>query len=146
MRFVPCSSQPLITITLRLLFNLSFDPSIREHMLKGGMVPKLVNLLKTPVFRAKTLKLLYHLSVDDRCKSMITYTDGVPILMGLVINFPQPTLAKELAALVVNISYNSRNAELMIGQKVPTVTMIGLCYCLLIFSYAICHMPYSTVF
>ena len=25
MRFIPCSSQPLITITLRLLFNLSFD-------------------------------------------------------------------------------------------------------------------------
>ena len=24
-KFVPCSSQPLITITLRLLFNLSFD-------------------------------------------------------------------------------------------------------------------------
>lgn len=24
-RFIPCSSQPLITITLRLLFNLSFD-------------------------------------------------------------------------------------------------------------------------
>ena len=25
MRYIPCSSQPLITITLRLLFNLSFD-------------------------------------------------------------------------------------------------------------------------
>lgn len=29
--------------------------------------------------RAKTLKLLYHLSVDDRCKSMITYTEGTYI-------------------------------------------------------------------
>ena len=46
-------------------------------MLKSGFVPKLINLLKTPTFRAKTLKLLYHLSVDDRCKSMFTYTDGV---------------------------------------------------------------------
>jgi len=45
-------------------------------MLKGGIVPKLITLLKTPSFRAKTLKLLYHLSVDDRCKSMVTYTDG----------------------------------------------------------------------
>ena len=45
-------------------------------MLKCGFVPKLINLLKTPTFRAKTLKLLYHLSVDDRCKSMFTYTDG----------------------------------------------------------------------
>mmetsp|Transcript_29766 Transcript_29766/g.49787 ORF Transcript_29766/g.49787 Transcript_29766/m.49787 type:complete len:947 (-) Transcript_29766:278-3118(-) len=116
-RFIPCSSQPLITITLRMLFNLSFDSDLRDLMLKGGIVPKLVNLLKVPVFRAKTLKLLYHLSVDDRCKSMITYTDGVPILMGLVINFPQDYLARELAALMVNISYNSRNVELMINNK-----------------------------
>jgi hypothetical protein len=139
-KFIPCSSQPLITITLRLLFNLSFDKvciivcyviksvglisfliplhqDMRDSMLKGGMVPKLVSLLKVPTFRAKTLRLLYHLSVDDRCKSMITYTDCVPILMGLVINFPQNYLAKELAALVVNISYNPRNAEQMISNK-----------------------------
>lgn len=81
------------------------------------MVPKLVKLLEVPAYRAKTLKLLYHLSVDDRCKSMITYTGAVPILMGLVINFPQDFLAKELAALMVNISYNPRNCELMINNK-----------------------------
>lgn len=86
-------------------------------MLKVGLVPKLVNLLKTPAFRAKTLKLLYHLSVDDRCKSMVTYTEGIHILMGLVINFPQDFLAKELAALMVNLSYNPRNAEQMIANK-----------------------------
>ena len=28
-RFVPCSCEPLIVMTLRLLFNLSFDPDIR---------------------------------------------------------------------------------------------------------------------
>ena len=52
-------------------------------MLKCGFVPKLINLLKTPTFRAKTLKLLYHLSVDDRCKSMFTYTDGATIMFSL---------------------------------------------------------------
>lgn len=86
-------------------------------MIKHGIIPKLVNLLKTPSFRAKTLKLLYHLSVEDRCKSMITYTDGVNILMGMVVNFPQPLLAKELAAVMVNLSYNTRNVELIIGNR-----------------------------
>ena len=52
-------------------------------MLKGGIVPKLISLLKTPSFRGKTLKLLYHLSVDDRCKSMVTYTDGRSIIYTL---------------------------------------------------------------
>jgi len=86
-------------------------------MLKCGFVPKLINLLKTPTFRAKTLKLLYHLSVDDRCKSMFTYTDGVPILVGMAINFPKDLLAKELGALLVNLSHNTRNVELMIANK-----------------------------
>ena len=144
---------------------------MREQMLKGGMVPKLVNLLKTPSFRPKTLRLLYHLSSDDRwvsypfslchircmiklfcmwmcvdalhyvvcvwvffkpqpsqstwtflsiclfcnwtymlvfcfypttnrCKSMITYTEGIPILMGLVINFPQVNYFSVLCSVV----------------------------------------------
>lgn len=116
-KLVPCSSKPLITITLRFLFNLSFDSDLREQMLKCGFVPRLIALLKTPVFRAKTLKLLYHLSVDDRCKSMFTYTDGIPNLIGMVINFPQDRLAKELAALVVNLGHNPRNNELFIANK-----------------------------
>lgn len=86
-------------------------------MLKAGYVAKLISLLKTPAYRAKSLKLLYHLSVDDRCKSMFTYTDGIPLLMGMVINFPQDYLAKELAALMVNLSLNSRNVEQMIANR-----------------------------
>jgi hypothetical protein len=86
-------------------------------MLKAGYVPKLVSLLKTPIYRAKTLKLLYHLSVDDRCKSMLTYTDGVPLLLGMALHFPQDMLAKELAALLVNLSYHPRNVEVMLQNK-----------------------------
>ena len=37
-RFLPCSSQALVTITLRLLFNLSFDAGFREQMIKAGYV------------------------------------------------------------------------------------------------------------
>lgn len=115
--FLPCSSQPLVNISLRLLFNLSFDKDIREQMLKAGYVPKLTSLLRTPQYRAKTLKLLYHLSVDDRCKAMITYTEGINILMGMSINFPHDFLAKELAALMVNLSYHPKNCEQMISNK-----------------------------
>ena len=116
-KFLQCSSQPLVNIALRLLFNLSFDKFIREQMVKCGIVPKLISLLKTPSFRSRTLKLLYHLSADDTCKSMIAYTDAVPLLMGMVINFPQNNLAKELAALMINLSHNPRNVELIIANR-----------------------------
>ena len=45
---------------------------------------------------------------------MVSYTDGISVLMGLIINFPQPILAKELAAVLINFSLNSRNVEQMI--------------------------------
>lgn len=45
---------------------------------------------------------------------MVSYTDGISVLMGLIINFPQPSLAKELAAVMINFSLNSRNVEQMI--------------------------------
>jgi hypothetical protein len=37
--------------------------------------------------------------------------------LGLVINFPQDLIAKELGALVINLSHNNRNIELMIANK-----------------------------
>ncbi|CAN0207211.1 unnamed protein product, partial [Discosporangium mesarthrocarpum] len=116
-KFVPCSCEPLIVMTLRLLYNLSFDPDIRTQMVKSGLIPKLVELLKRPPYRARGLRLLYHMSVDDRCKSMFTYTQAIPIVMQLVLNFPQKLLAKELAALAVNLSLNPRNAQLMTAQR-----------------------------
>lgn len=116
-KFIPCSSQPLVHLVLRLLFNLSFDSDIREQMVKDGLLPKLVTLLKTPSFRGRTLKLLYHLSVDDRCKSMFTYTEAIPMLLGMIVNFPQPLLARELAALMVNLSINPRNAKMLVTNR-----------------------------
>ncbi|KAL7684869.1 putative kinesin-associated protein [Plasmopara halstedii] len=116
-RYLNCNHDKTIQTALKLLFNLSFDPAIREVLVKNSLIPKLVELLKKPPFRAFSLRILYHLSVDDRCKSMFTYTDAIPIVMQLVINFPQNVVAKELAALAVNLSHNARNAELMCQNR-----------------------------
>nr|CCA26595.1 kinesinassociated protein putative [Albugo laibachii Nc14] len=108
-----CNHDKTIQMSLKLLHNLSFDPQQRDVLVKNSIIPKLVTLLKKPPFRASSLRILYHLSMDDRCKSMFTYTDALPIVMQLVINFPQHAVAKELAALSVNLSLNARNAEFM---------------------------------
>lgn len=36
----------------------------------------------------------YHLSIDDRCKSMFTYTEAIPLVKELVINFPRNMLTQ----------------------------------------------------
>eukprot|EP00644_Phytophthora_capsici_P008094 jgi/Phyca11/554082/estExt2_Genewise1Plus.C_PHYCAscaffold_580193 len=116
-RYLNCSHDKTIQTALKLLFNLSFDSTLREVLVRNSLIPKLVDLLKKPPFRALSLRILYHLSIDDRCKSMFTYTEAIPIVMQLVINFPQNIVAKELAALAVNLSHNARNAELMCQNR-----------------------------
>lgn len=79
-RFIPCNNQLLLQIALRLLFNLSFDAEIRMQINDAGLIPKLVEILKAPGFRALILKLLYHLSQEDKLKATFTYTECIPIV------------------------------------------------------------------
>jgi len=116
-RFLPCSSQPLVQMTLQLIFNLGFDAGLRKAMLKAGLLPRLVELLKVPAYRGRTLKAIYLLSMDDDAKAMMASTEGVGLLMGMAINFPQPTLTSELAALLVNLSHASPNIESMLANR-----------------------------
>lgn len=58
-------------------------------MLATNLLPRVVELLKVSAYRAKGLKLLYNLSIDDNCKALMGNTEGMGLLMGLAINFPQ---------------------------------------------------------
>jgi len=80
-------------------------------MCEHGLIPKLVEILKAPGFRALILKLLYHLSLEDKTKATFTYTECIPIVYQLIIHCPEPIVGKELIALAVNLSTNGRNAE-----------------------------------
>eukprot|EP00276_Gloeochaete_wittrockiana_P011053 CAMPEP_0184665670 /NCGR_PEP_ID=MMETSP0308-20130426/58158_1 /TAXON_ID=38269 /ORGANISM="Gloeochaete witrockiana, Strain SAG 46.84" /LENGTH=798 /DNA_ID=CAMNT_0027109807 /DNA_START=91 /DNA_END=2487 /DNA_ORIENTATION=+ len=115
-RFTPCGNDMLMGAALRLLFNLSFDSAVREDMVKSGMVIKLVDMLKRPASRGITLRLLYHLSMDDKCKSLFTFTDAIQMILQMLINFPEPIIGKELVALAVNLVHNQRNAEMLMER------------------------------
>lgn len=115
-RFIPCNNQLLLQIALRTLYNLSFDHEIRNQMNDQGMIPKLVDALKAPGFRALIIKLLYHLSLEDKAKATFTYTDCIPLVYQLIIHCPEPIIGKELIALAINLSTNSRNADLLAGE------------------------------
>jgi hypothetical protein len=81
-----------------------------------GAIARLVDIMKKPNFRHVSLKLLYHISMDDKCKSMFTYTDCIPIITNMVTNFPEQNVDKTLIALAINLSNNTRNAEIMAGD------------------------------
>lgn len=79
-RFVPCQNPLLTLISLRLLFNLSFDPEIRQKISTNGMIPKLVELLKVAQYRSILLRILYHLSSEDKIKNTFAYTSCIPLV------------------------------------------------------------------
>lgn len=114
--FLSCSSKPLTSMTLKLLFNLSFDREIRAQMLTSNYIPKILVLI--PNFGPRVMKLLYHLTVDDKGKEILAFTDNaVSLLMDLVIQFPHEFIPKELAAVMINISYHPKVVELMLNNR-----------------------------
>nr|XP_032814441.1 kinesin-associated protein 3 isoform X1 [Petromyzon marinus] len=112
-RLVPCAHEDLLNITLRLLFNLSFDSGLRAKMVQAGLLPKLSDLIGSETHRQTVLRLLYHLSIDDRTKATFSFTGCVPQLMKMLYDFPEERVDRELISLCINIAANKRNAQLI---------------------------------
>eukprot|EP00435_Cladocopium_sp_Y103_P000292 s4225_g1.t1 len=108
-------NQRIALLSLRLLFNLSFDERVRAALVESGIIKLLVDSLKNPPFRHIVLRLLYHFSMDDRCKSLMAYhRDGMVMLLQLVVHFPEPRVGKDLVALMVNLATHARAAEVIV--------------------------------
>lgn len=117
-RFLPCPQhEALCQTVLGLLHNLSFDENFRQQMGTYNFIPRLVSLLKENAFRGVTLRILYQLSLEDKCKSTFTYTECIPIMFMLIIKFPGAKVGKELVAFAINLCTNARNAEIFADGK-----------------------------
>lgn len=104
-------------LSLRVLYNFSFDEKLRGELIESGIVKLLVDLLRNPPFRHIVLRLLYHFSMEDRCKSIMAYLrDGMIMLLQLVVHFPEARVGKDLVALLVNLSTHPRAAEVVVGS------------------------------
>mmetsp|Transcript_6170 Transcript_6170/g.13429 ORF Transcript_6170/g.13429 Transcript_6170/m.13429 type:complete len:806 (-) Transcript_6170:755-3172(-) len=112
-KFVPVRNDVLLMSVLRLLHNLSFDVQLRDDMVKNGLIPKAVELISVERFKPVVLGLLYHISMDDKYKSMFTYTECIPRLYEMLTKVQDLRNTPELIALAVNLTQNPRNAEIM---------------------------------
>ena len=57
--------------------------------------------------------VLYHLSMDDKVKSMFTYTDAIPIIMRMILESKEEQVDLEVMSLGINLAANKRNAQLI---------------------------------
>lgn len=116
-RLLLSSDAELIQITLSLIFNLSFDGPLRAQMIQTGMLPKLVTFLSDTNHHEIVIKILYHMSLDDKVKSMFTYTECVPLVIDMLILNLNQKADLNLIALCVNLALNKKNAEIMIDNN-----------------------------
>uniref|UniRef100_I3JLX8 Kinesin-associated protein 3a n=1 Tax=Oreochromis niloticus TaxID=8128 RepID=I3JLX8_ORENI len=77
-RLLPSDHKELLDATLRLLFNLSFDTSLRNQMVQAGFIPKLSSLLADEGQRQLSMSILYNISMDHKFRSMFADTNCIP--------------------------------------------------------------------
>ncbi len=107
-------NEVLLSVLLGFLLNISFDPRFRAKMVDAGLIPKLVDLLPhKEAHRVGILRVLYHLSMEEAANSVFCYTDAIPLVMQLLLDFSDRPGSQEVHALAINLALNSRNAELM---------------------------------
>ncbi|XP_059503830.1 kinesin-associated protein 3a isoform X4 [Stegostoma tigrinum] len=137
-KLVPCEHEDLLNITLRLLLNLSFDTGLRNKMVQVGLLPKLTALIGNiseasdeamllystwnlyclvhngiESHRQVVMCILYHVTMDDRFKSMFAYTDCIPQLMKMLFECAEEHIDMELISFCINLASNKRNAQLI---------------------------------
>ncbi|XP_018112210.1 kinesin-associated protein 3 L homeolog isoform X1 [Xenopus laevis] len=112
-KLVPCEHEDLLNISLRLLLNLSFDTGLRNKMVQVGLLPKLTVLLDNENYKQIVMCILYHISMDDRFKSMFAYTDCIPQLMKMLFESSEERVDLELISFCINLAANKRNAQLI---------------------------------
>ncbi|XP_069365605.1 kinesin-associated protein 3 [Maniola hyperantus] len=114
----------LINVTLKLLFNLTFDTKLRNKMVKVNLLPKLIQFTSDDKHINLAMKILYHLSLDDRVKVMFTQSDCVKLLTDmLLLNVNSevsceggPGTTDVLLALCVNLAWSERAAQQMAAE------------------------------
>ncbi|KAF4672506.1 Kinesin-associated protein 3 [Perkinsus chesapeaki] len=111
-------SSPVGVLALHVLYNLSFDPGVRDALSESGVITTLVTVLREqPNCRQLVLRLLYQFSFDDRCKSQLCFCqDFIPMLIQLVVGFPEPRVGLDLMAVMVNLSVHQRSSRLMLDS------------------------------
>lgn len=117
--------NPLLNNLLPLMFNLSFDRKLSEHMIRVGFLSELVNMAekyRTTKNRKYILGLLYHFTMDDRVKSMFAYTDSMNVIINMVLD-PEVGNDPIFKALCVNLALNNKNAEALTDYRCISTIM-----------------------
>ncbi|ALC48680.1 Kap3 [Drosophila busckii] len=112
----------LVQVTLKLVFNLSFDAALRRKMIAAGYLPMLVMFINDEKHHGIAVKILYHMSLDDKVKPLFSHTECVQMATDAIILNLNVKVDLDLIALCINLSLQRRNAQIMVeGQRLHSL-------------------------
>ncbi|GIQ87136.1 kinesin-associated protein 3 [Kipferlia bialata] len=141
-RYVPeagATQEPALLVpTLRLLFNLSFDPGFRQQMTQTGIVLRLTSMLCQCAERERereamgdqmdeddegeaslslyVTRLLYHLSMEQETLGLIAYSDAPKCVLTFLR--PDHPAYTEAVALTINLVHVRRvSAQILLDAS-----------------------------
>lgn len=123
--FVPNRHDGVLEQALRLAHNLALHHRCAAQLGRAGLSAKLLSLLRKGRHRLLAVRLLCALSArDDERPKM---TASVPMLVGTVINTPDPALIPpEVLALLVNLATNLDNARALARARGALRSFVAL--------------------
>jgi hypothetical protein len=107
----------LLESTLRLLFNLTFDPKMRLQILTSGMLEQFVNVLKIPQVQQVAVRVMYNISMDRQqmTKHFATFCKATAQVTSLILTSGNKQVDPELLALAINLSLDDANVRVIAG-------------------------------
>ncbi|CAH1108759.1 unnamed protein product [Psylliodes chrysocephalus] len=114
-RMLNSNSADLVHLTLKLLFNMSFDHKARYKMIKAGLLPKIMSLLSDDKHQEVVLKILYHLSYEDEVKH--NFVDCIGLITDMLLLNVGNEQDKTMVALCINLATDTSNAQHIIKKN-----------------------------
>ncbi|KFH17555.1 Kinesin-associated protein [Toxoplasma gondii MAS] len=89
-------TAPTITVLLKTLYNLSFDPAIAADMVDCGILSRVADLVAIPAVRPAAIRVLYQLTIEARGSSLLTFhKSGIPLLLDIAAATPKDACLNE---------------------------------------------------
>ncbi|XP_066251410.1 kinesin-associated protein 3 [Euwallacea similis] len=114
-KMLTSKSADLVHLTLKLLFNLSFDNKLRSKMIKNGFIPKVINFMGDDRHQEVVLKLLYQISYDEDSKHY--FAESVEFIIDMLLLNVGNEGDKVMIALCVNLGAHPEISQLMVKES-----------------------------
>lgn len=104
-RLLSVDDETIPMNTLRVIFNLSFDPGNLLNLMKADIIPVLANNIQRLMKRkSHYFGILYHMSTLDEIRKSIVFDSITPMILQYILTSSREGINTELAAFLINMT------------------------------------------